>query len=191
MLQLKDSIVRLITIQQKLMNKYIDVAPMQQLSIPSIGNVICSPTSVAMVLNHYGYTFTQQEMAKKVYDNSKNIYGNWTFNASYAGSLDGIFARVEYIEDFSVVIDYISKDIPVVFSITTTSADQLTGAIMAFPAGHLVVLKDFEQIDGVWHGIFNDPAEYEDSKVERKYPMEQVLNVWRQYTYIIGDGDTV
>lgn len=175
----------------KLTNKVIDVAPMQQLSIPNIGNVICSPTSVAMVLNHYGYTFTQQEMAKKVYDNSKGIYGNWTFNASYAGSLDGIAARVEYIEDFSVVIDYILNDIPVVFSISTTSADQLKGAIMAFPAGHLVVLKGFEEIDGVWHGIFNDPAEFEDSKVERKYPMEQVLKVWRQYTYIIVKSETI
>ncbi|NWH11090.1 C39 family peptidase [Acholeplasma laidlawii] len=175
----------------KLTNKVIDVAPMQQLSIPNIGNVICSTTSVAMVLNHYGYTFTQQEMAKKVYDNSKGIYGNWTFNASYAGSLDGIAARVEYIEDFSVVIDYILNDIPVVFSISTTSADQLNGAIMAFPAGHLVVLKGFEEINGVWHGVFNDPAEYEDSKVERKYPMEQVLKVWRQYTYIIVKSETI
>lgn len=93
-------------------NKAIDVPPLQQLSIPSIGNVICSPTSVAMVLNHYGYTFTQQEMAKKVYDNRRSIYG-------------------------------------------------------------------------IWYGIFNDPAAYEDSKVERKYSLSQVLNVWRQYTYII------
>jgi len=168
-----------------LKNKVIDVPPLQQLSIPSIGNVICSPTSVAMVLNHYGYTFTQQEIAKKVYDNSRSIYGNWTFNASYAGSLDNIWSRVEYIDDFKTVVNYILNDIPVVFSITTTSLDQLTGSIMAFPAGHLVVLKGFEEVDGIWYGIFNDPAAYEDSKVERKYSLSQVLNVWRQYTYII------
>ncbi len=166
-------------------NKIIEVSPLQQLSIPSIGNLICSPTSVAMVVNYYGKNYTQTDMAKKVFDHGRNIYGNWTFNASYAGSLDGLYGRVEFVHDFSIVIDYIKNDIPVVFSISTTSIDQLDGAIMAFPAGHLIVLIGFEQIDGVWYGIFNDPAEYEDSKVERKYPMEQVLNVWRQYTYVI------
>ncbi|MFA7417138.1 MAG: C39 family peptidase [Acholeplasma sp.] len=168
-------------------NKRIDVSPLQQLSIPNIGNLICSPTSVAMVVNYYGKNFTQTDMAKKVFDHGRIIYGNWTFNASYAGSLDGLYARVEYIHDFKTVVDYIKNDIPVVFSIVTTSADQLDGAIMAFPAGHLIVLKGFENIDGVWYGIFNDPAEYDDNNVERKYPMSQVLNVWRQYTYVITD----
>ena len=41
------------------------------------------------------------------------------------------------------------------------------------------------------HGVFNDPAEYEDSKVERKYPLDQVLNVWRQYIYIIVKSETI
>lgn len=43
---------------------------------------------------------------------------------------------------------------------------------MVFFVGYLVVLKGFEEIDGVWYGIFNDFVEYEDSKVERKYLME-------------------
>lgn len=160
---------------------------MQQLSIPLIGNVICSPTSVAMVVNYLGYNFTQEEMARNVKDLSNNIYGNWTFNASYTGSLDGLYARVEYIHDFNVVVNYIENDVPVIFSITTTSLDQLDGSNMAFPAGHLIVLIGFEEINGRWYGIFNDPAEYEDNKVERKYPLDQMFKVWRKYTYVIND----
>lgn len=172
-----------------LINHLIDVDPLQQLSIPNIGNLICSPTSVTMVLNYYGYNFKQEEMAQKVYDYGRRIYGNWTFNASYAGSLESIYSRVEFIDDFNKVVNYIKNDVPVIFSITTTSLNDLEGSIMAFPAGHLIVLIGFEQIDGVWYGIFNDPAEYEDNKVMRKYKMEQVLNVWKQYTYIISDED--
>lgn len=173
----------------KLHNKEINVSPMQQLSVPNIGNVICSPTSVAMVVNYYGFDYSQEEMAKKAYDNGTRIYGNWTINASYAGSLKGIYSRVEHIHNFETVIDYINNDIPVVFSIKTTNLDQLTGSIMAFPAGHLIVLIGFEEIDGVWHGIFNDPAEYKDEKVLRKYPLEQVFNVWNKYTYVITNED--
>lgn len=62
-------------------------------------------------------------MVKKVYDNSKGIYGNWIFNVSYVGLLDGIVVRVEYIEDFSVVIDYILNDILVVFLILIILVD--------------------------------------------------------------------
>src|SRR5690554_5706694 len=172
-----------------LINHLIDVDPLQQLSIPNIGNLICSPTSVTMVLNYYGYNFKQEEMAQKVYDYGRRIYGNWTFNASYAGSLESIYSRVEFIDDFNKVVNYIKNDVPVIFSITTTSLNDLEGSIMAFPAGHLIVLIGFEQINGVWYGIFNDPAEYEDNKVMRKYKMEQVLNIWKQYTYIISDED--
>ena len=142
---------------------------------------------LAMVVNYYGFDFTQTEMAKKVLDRNGNIYGNWTFNASFAGSLEGLYGRVEYIDDFSKIVAYIKNDIPVVMSINSTSKDQLTGSIMAYPAGHLIVLIGFEKIEGIWYGIVNDPAEYENSKVERKYPVSQLIDVWRQYTYIITD----
>lgn len=197
----KDLIIKNITVTTKplnseliydeglLKNHLIDIDPLQQLSIEKIGNIICSPTSTAMVINYYGYNYSQEEMAAKVYDYGRKIYGNWTFNVSYAGSLDGIYSRVEYILDFSKIVNYIKNDIPVVFSITTTKLSDLDGSIMAFPSGHLIVLIGFEKIDGTWYGIFNDPAEYEDSKVLRKYRMEQVLNVWKQYSYIISDED--
>lgn len=173
--------------ENNLINKRLNVNPLQQLSVPDIGSVICSPTSLAMVVNYYGFDFTQTEMAKKVLDRNGNIYGNWTFNASFAGSLEGLYGRVEYIDDFSKIVAYIKNDIPVVMSINSTSKDQLTGSIMAYPAGHLIVLIGFEKIEGIWYGIVNDPAEYENSKVERKYPVSQLIDVWRQYTYIITD----
>lgn len=171
--------------EDDLMEKIIDVPKINQLSVPTIGNLICSPTSVAMVLNYYGLNVDQIETSNKVYDSTYNIYGNWTFNASYAGSFENIKSRVEYINNFKDVINYIENDIPVVFSITTRSLEDLNGSIMSFPAGHLIVLVGFKLIDDVWYGVFNDPAEYSDNKVLKYYKMEEVLNVWKNYTYII------
>ncbi len=58
---------------------------------------------------------------------------------------------------------------------------------MAYASGHLLVLVGFELIDNQWYGIVNDPAEHEDEKVLRKYPIEQLMAVWRNYTYIISN----
>lgn len=173
--------------ENSLIEKVIDVPPLSQLDVPGIGNVICSPTSVSMVLNYYNKDVTHVDTAKEVLDVTYNIYGNWTFNASYAGTFDNLNARVEYIHNFDDVVNYIKNDVPVVFSITTTKLEDLTNSIMAFPSGHLIVLIGFKQIDGIWHGVFNDPAEYSNEKVLRYYSMDEMLKVWKHYTYIIEE----
>ena len=81
--------------------------------------------------------------------------------------------------------DYLSNDIPLVLSIKTTAKEDLEGALMAYPSGHLVVLTGLKQIDGVWYGLVNDPAEYTDENVPREYRLDQLLNAMRNYAYII------
>ncbi len=158
--------------ENDLINKVLEVPKIAQLSVPNIGNLICSPTSITMVLNYYQNDFDVKDVANDVLDSVANIYGNWTFNTSYAGSIEGLIGYVEYINDFKDVINYIKNDIPVVFSITTNAISDLEGSIMSYPQGHLIVLIGFEEINGKWYGVFNDPAEYEDIKVERKYSMD-------------------
>lgn len=174
--------------ESKMINKVITVPRINQLSIPVIGNSICSPTSVSMIVNYYGFNYKADEMAGLVYDHYSRIYGNWTFNASYAGSLEGLVGRVEYITDFDIVIDYIKNDIPLAFSITTSGMVDSKGVTASYPVGHLVVLIGFEEINGVWYGVFNDPATSEDSNVERRYSMDQVFEAWKLYTYVIKEG---
>lgn len=181
-----DSVIE--TNYSKLIEKIIAVPPKQQLAIPRIGNLICSPTSLSMVIDYYGFNTDVVEVSQAVIDKGyNNIYGNWTLNASYAGTYQGITSRVEYINDFDTLVTYIEKDIPVVLSIKTTSKEQLDGSIMAYSSGHLLVLIGFELINDNWYALVNDPAEYEDDKVLRKYPIEQLMTVWRNYTYIISN----
>ena len=163
----------------------IEVSPRQQLSIEGIGNSICSPTSLSMILNYYGYTDSQSDVAGYIFDKGANIYGNWSFNASYAGGFGDIESQVEFIDNFNKLVDYINAQTPVALSIKTRDKASLEGSIMAYPSGHLVVLIGFEQIDGDWYALVNDPAEYTDENVLRKYKLEQLLDAWNGYTYII------
>jgi hypothetical protein len=165
--------------------KEIQVTPRQQLSIPTCGRVICSPTSLSMVLNYHHYNHTPEIIAEKVYDNERNIYGNWSFNASYAGEIVNMVSRVEYTRDLSVLMNYINNDIPLILSIKTNSKELLVGSIMPYPSGHLVVLTGFKKKDTQWVAIVNDPAEYQDDLVRREYKLNQLLEAWRGYFYMI------
>ena len=171
--------------QSVLSEKIIDVSPRQQMSVPSIGSRICSPTSLSMILNYYGFDDTQDIVAANVLDKGADIYGNWSFNASYPGGF-GLFSRVEYIDDLEVLWSYIENDIPVALSIKTTDQSDLIGSNMAYPSGHLIVLVGFRQIDGVWYGVVNDPAATTDEAVPREYRLDQLLTAWRGYTYIVS-----
>lgn len=165
----------------------VTVPAKQQLSVPAIGNAICSPTSLAMVLAMFGTDQEAATVAGLVYDEGPGIYGNWSFNVSYAGGLDGLHSRVEYIDDLSVLVSYLEQGVPIVLSIRTTDKSQLDGTIMAYPAGHLLVLRGLEQVDGTWFALVNDPAEYTDEAVPREYPLSQLLSVWRGYAYVVSD----
>lgn len=166
----------------------IVIAPRQQLSIPLIGRSICSPTSLSMVLNYYGFTESPQTVARNVYDNGSKTYGNWSFNASYTGGF-GLYSKVQYVNDINILMAYIENDVPLVLSINTTSKDSLVGSIMAYPVGHLIVLTGFTLKDDIWYAVVNDPAEYEDTLVRREYKLDQLLNAWRGYIYVIQETE--
>ena len=42
--------------------------------VPEIGSVICSPTSVSMVLEYYGYDIDTEEVAENVLDKKKYLW---------------------------------------------------------------------------------------------------------------------
>jgi hypothetical protein len=165
----------------------ISVPAKQQLSIPVIGNSICSPTSLAMVVSYYNELLDPSTSAGLVFDQGAQIYGNWSFNASVAGGYEGLYSRVEYIRDTATLLSYLQQGTPIILSIRTSSASDLTGSIMGYPAGHLIVLTGLMEQDGQWFALVNDPAEYTDENVPRQYPLDQLIDAWRGYTYIIQD----
>jgi len=169
-----------------LIEKELAVPPHQQMSIPLIGGKICSPTSLQMLLNYNGHYFTPEEVASNVYDKGAGIYGNWSFNTSFAGGFSDLYSRVEYVNTLETLSYYIQNDIAVAMSIKTTDKNDLVGSIVAYSSGHLIVLIGFKKIDDTWYAIVNDPAEYEDSAVRREYLLTELLNAFSGYTYVVS-----
>lgn len=161
----------------------IDVPSRSQMVIPKIGGVICSPTSVAMVLEYLGTNIPTEKVAQGVYDNKVGIYGNWIFNTAYAASL-GYNAYVDYYDMYALKYA-ISCGVPVICSIATSDKSMLEGSPQAYPSGHLVVVCGYENEGGTDYVIVNDPAAPEKSTVRRRYRVDQFKRVWNGVVYII------
>lgn len=155
----------------------------QMIEDPKVSGSICSPTSVSMVLEYYGINRTTKQIYDLVYDNGAGIYGNWPFNTAAAGSF-GREAYVDYYFNIDEIKNKIAAGIPVVCSISF-SAGQLDGAPISSTAGHLIVARGFVIRDNQEYVICNDPAAPDNATVRREYKVEQFMNAWKGWVYII------
>lgn len=165
-------------------NVALSVPTRAQLPVPDIGRIICSPTSLAMVMNFYGHDENTDQVAAGAKDNGAGIYGNWSYNVAYAGER-GFTAWVERCDSFEDVKDYLKQGIPVVASIRTTKDDPLPGAVMPYPAGHLLVVTGLAEENGEHFVVVNDPAAHSEEDVPRRYPLERFLKTWRNVIYVV------
>ncbi|MCH4887457.1 hypothetical protein EZV73_07735 [Acidaminobacter sp. JC074] len=157
----------------------IDVPELSQMGVEKIGSRICSPTSLTMLLNYYGIELTPEITANAVYDNGADIYGNWSYNMAFA-SEQGLSAHVQRCNNFKEVMDIVESKIPVAISIE--SDFQIENSPMAYPAGHLLVVRGFTKDNFV---IVNDPASPVGEEVRRMYPLSQLKNAWTGYIYYL------
>lgn len=156
--------------------KVIEVPQRAQGNYPR-GGVLCSPTSVSMVLWHYANVLSRPELNRDVpeveaavWDRVYDGAGNWIFNAAYAGSFPGMVSYVSRFRNIADLEAWIDAGFPVICSV---SLDVLLGKAKPRPSGHLVVLVGFTQ-DG--DPIFNDPAKRDE--VRRTYKRENFERAW-------------
>ncbi len=172
--------------------KYVDqtvdislkVQPYSQLDIPEIGNKICSPTCVTMVMAYYGLEKQITDTAKGVIDNGTGIYGNWSYNVAYANER-GLKAHVERLESLKEIERYLKEGIPLVASIKVKDLEALHGVYQTYPSGHLVVITGLFYKNGSYYFRVNDPAANTSDKVPREYLVDEFLNVWNGIVYVI------
>ncbi len=162
----------------------LDVPERSQMIVPEIGNIICSPTSLSMVMEYLGHDIDTTEVAANVLDKGANIYGNWSYNVAYAGeeNLSSYVARFTSVDEIK---EMIGRGIPVVASIKTTSEKTLVGAPQTYPAGHLIVIRGFSEKDGEEYVIVNDPAAPEVETVRREYKVSGFEKAWNNMVYIL------
>lgn len=135
----------------------IDVLERSQMTYPG-GEVLCSPTTVSMLMRHWSDELKRPELDRDVPDVERGAIdagdpktGNWPFSMAFAGSLDPFTA---YVSRFSGIPDlehWIAAGIPVACSVDYTLLQGKTGP----KAGHLVLLLGFTA-DG--DPVFNDPG---------------------------------
>lgn len=137
----------------------LDVPLLRQMDYPN-GNVICSPTSLSMVINFWANRLERSDLAVTVPEACAGVMdpnwpgtGNWPFNTAFAGSRPGLRAYIARWQSLRDLETWIAHGWPV---ITSVSYDLLKGKPEKGPNdGHIVVLVGFTP-DG--QPIFNDPG---------------------------------
>ena len=156
-------------------DKTISVPERSQMAYEN-GIVLCSPTTVSMLLAYWSQRLDRPgldqdvpEVGKGVYDPQWDGTGNWVFNTAYAGSFRGLRAYTTRLSDVSELEDFIARGIPVGLSVCY---NRLRGKSRA-PSGHIVVCVGFTKDGDV---IVNDPGT--SKNVRKTFPRANLLDAW-------------
>ena len=114
---------------------------------------ICSPTSLAMVLDYWGIHKELEAVALAAQDRGSQLFGNWPANAAYVGSL-GLEAHVARLESLGDIENEVALGRPVVVSVTFDDGE-LPNAPIRKTRGHVMVVGGFTAEGDV---IAYDPA---------------------------------
>jgi len=146
---------------------------------------VCSPTSLGMVLDYWGFSFKTATIAEAVRDQKTRAFGDWTFNTSFAGSLS-ILSYVSRFNGLSDIEKEIAADRPVIASVTFKKGE-LPDSPIEKTSGHLLVVSGFTSKGDV---IVYDPAAPTASLARRIYPRAAFNHAWlvnkRGLVYLIG-----
>ncbi len=155
--------------------KLIDVPERSQMAYEN-GGVLCSPTTVSMLLAYWSQRLDRPgldqdvpEVVKGVYDPQWGGTGNWVFNTAYAGSFRGLRAYTTRLSDVSELEDFIARGIPVGLSVCY---NRLRGKSRE-PSGHIIVCVGFTKSGDV---IVNDPGTSQN--VRKIFPRANLLDAW-------------
>ncbi len=151
--------------------------------VPEIGGRICSPTSLSMVLEYLGEKdFPTERTAYAAYDNTKDIFGNWSFNVAHAGEL-GYNAIFDYY-DTDALKFALTQGTPVVCSIKI-KAGQLAGS--GYPNrttnGHLITVIGHTTVGEKDYFIINDPAVSPGCEI--KLLVNEFETIWTGGCYVV------
>ncbi len=169
--------------------RVLDVPERSQMAY-SNGVVLCSPTTLSMILGFWGRKLHRPELERGVPEVAQAVYdpvwkgtGNWAFNTAYAGSFPGLRAYVTRLSDIAELEDWVAAGFPVVLSVCANKLSGRDGP----PSGHLIVCAGFTPEGDV---IINDPGRRQN--VRRIVPRKNVISAWaysKNAVYLIYPED--
>ena len=125
------------------------------LPVPLRGK-ICSPTSVSMVLQHWGLDRPTVANAMAIYDSNYEMFGNWNRAVQYAGQF-GLDAWLTRYRSWEQVKGEIARGQPIIASIRFKRGTFPSNVNNASD-GHLLVIRGMTPNGDL---IVNDPASLE------------------------------
>lgn len=151
------------------------------------GGVICSPTSLSMIMGYWAEKLNRPELDEGVEKVCAGVFdpnwpgtGNWPFNTAYAGSFPGMRAFVAQLRSSKVLEELTAKGIPVACSV---SYDLLKGkGVRGKNDGHIVVCVGFTKSGDP---IFNDPGRKEVRLTYNRWDFERAWATSNRTTYIV------
>lgn len=148
---------------------------------PKFARVICSATTLTMLLNRQGEALLPEEAALRNYDFTYRGHGNWPFTTALAGSL-GYESYVRY-GSLADLLEEISQGYPVGASVRYSNrADHSDYPFVADApgdtGGHLLVVRGISFRSGEAYLLVNDPYGSTNEEVLRAYRLDQFLHAW-------------
>ena len=148
----------------------------QKLAPEALRPRICSPTSLSMVLAHWGHEISPADLAARVYDHGADLYGNWSFNVAAASSF-GLQATVCRLSSMQELEAWLRAGVPLVLS-HRYAKGELSHAAVGETVGHLIAAVGIDPAGDVW---VHDPAGLPgdaDSPVRRVYKRAELATTW-------------
>ena len=151
----------------------IPVPALSQLEAPpEIAMRICSPTSVAMVLAHWGAPASPVALADDLFHAPTDSYGVWPAAVRAAGRR-GVAGYLLRFPDWPSAAWCLVRKLPIIASVRY-AAGELTDAPLSETSGHLLVLTGGDRT----HVFVNDPVASTVAEVPRRYALEEIERVW-------------
>lgn len=154
---------------------------------PDLSGRLCSPTSVSMVLAHYGHDHSVSEVASRAYDRTFDLYGNWPRNLQAAWEL-GLPGHLTRFNDWATVSRQLEVG-PIIASIRAPRGVLHDAPYQSLDEGHLIVLTGLDGKGGIF---VNDPAAGTAEQGQRVYSMRDLTTAWMSLgngtAYVLGPG---
>ena len=151
----------------------------------SISSLVCSPTSVTMVLRSLGKRVSLVQAARGIWDPHNKLYGVWNRAVQYAWT-QGVPGYLTRIASWDRVIQLTQAGQPIIISIAFEKG-QLRNAAFSRSDGHLIVLLGLSK-DGKTVTVA-DPGAGKGKSIQRVYYRADLSKCWMQrggFSYILG-----